>query len=104
MRPTEYPGLNPIVKTYYVYIMSSGRRTLYTGVTGNLERRVYEHRQGVVPGFISRYKVKHLVYFESMNDVHSAIKREKQIKGWSRSKRIALIISMNPRWKDLARG
>ena len=92
------------MKTYYVYMMSSGRRTLYTGITGDLRRRVWEHRHGVVPGFTTRYNVKHLVYFESTIDVRTAILREKQIKKWSRSKKIALVRSMNPRWQDLARG
>jgi putative endonuclease len=90
------------MKTYYVYIMSSRRRTLYTGVTNDLERRVYEHRNKLIDGFTKRYNVTQLVYFESTTDVLAAIGREKQIKGWSRSKKIALIQSMNPTWKDLA--
>jgi putative endonuclease len=81
------------MKTYYVYIMSSGRRALYVGVTNDLERRVHEHREKLLEGFVS---------FESFTDVHAAIAREKQIKGWSRSKKLALIRSRNPDWKDLA--
>lgn len=92
------------MRTYYVYIMSSGRRTLYVGVTGDLQRRIHEHRQKLVEGFTKRYNVNHLVYFESVTEVHQAIAREKQIKKWSRAKKIALIRSMNPKWKDLARG
>jgi putative endonuclease len=87
--------------TYYVYIMSSGRRTLYVGVTNDLERRVHEHREKLLEGFTKRYNIKHLVYFESFTDVRAAIAREKQIKGWSRLKKLALIRSRNPDWKDL---
>jgi putative endonuclease len=72
------------MKTYYVYIMSSGRQALYVGVTNDLERRVHEHREKLLEGFTKRYNIKHLVYFESFTDVHAAIAREKQIKGWSR--------------------
>ena len=90
------------MKTYYVYILSSRRRTLYTGVTSDLRRRVYQHRFKVLDGFTKRYNVTVLVYFETTNDVCAAIAREKQIKKWSRSKRIALIRSANPGWKDLA--
>src|SRR5262245_31649261 len=89
------------MKTYYVYIMASGRRTLYVGVTNDLERRVEEHRQKLNEGFTKRYNVTHLVYFESFTDVRAAIAREKQIKRWSRSKKLALIRSRNPGWKDL---
>jgi putative endonuclease len=90
------------MKTYYVYILSSRYRVLYTGVTGDLDRRVLEHRNKVRDGFTKRYNVSRLVYFESFPDVHAAIAREKQIKGWSRSKKLALIRSENPGWKDLA--
>ena len=91
------------MKTYYVYIMASGRRTLYVGVTGNLVRRVTEHRYKLVEGFTKRYNVIHLVYFESFTDVRQAIAREKQIKAWSRGKRVALVCSQNPKWRDLAK-
>ena len=89
---------------YYVYIMSSYRGTLYTGVTSDLTRRAYEHRHKLADGFTKRYNVSKLVYHESTNDIRSAIAREKQIKGWLRSKQVALIESMNPRWLDLADG
>ena len=86
---------------YYVYIMTNNSGTLYIGVTNNLERRVYEHKQGVHSGFTKRYKLTRLVYYESTSDVRAAIQREKEIKGWVRRKKIALIASMNPHWKDL---
>lgn len=89
---------------YYVYIATNKSRTLYVGVTNNLERRMYEHRQKANPGFTSRYNINKLVYFEVTSDVHSAISREKQIKGWLRSKKIVLIESVNPDWKDLSAG
>ena len=75
---------------------------LYTGVTNDLHRRVSEHRDHVVDGFTKRHNVTRLVYFESTTDILEAIAREKQIKGWSRSKKIAVVNSMNPEWKDLA--
>lgn len=89
-------------KEYYVYIMTNKSRTLYTGVTNNLMRRVYEHKNKLVAGFTSKYNIQFLVYYEAGNDVNAAIAREKQIKGWLRSKKIALIDSMNPKWKDLS--
>ena len=92
------------MKTYSVYIMSSGRRTLYVGVTGDLHRRVQQHRNKLIEGFTKQYNVTHLVYFESFHDVHDAIAREKQIKRWSRARKIALIVSTNPKWKDLSQG
>ena len=84
---------------YYVYIMSStSNYTIYTGVTNNLVRRVYEHRTGADPdGFTTKYAVKKLVYYESTHDVLSAIEREKQIKSWSRKKKNTLIAGINPR-------
>jgi putative endonuclease len=89
-------------RQYYVYIMTNGARTLYVGVTNNLVRRVYEHKEKLVPGFATRYNVTWLAYYEQTSDIASAIAREKQIKGWRRSKKVELIESMNPRWKDLA--
>ena len=89
-------------KEYYVYIMTNKSRTLYTGVTNNLIRRVHEHKNKLVPGFTSKYNIQFLVYYEAGNDINAAIAREKQIKGWLRSKKIALIDSMNPQWKDLS--
>ena len=90
------------MKTYYVYIMASKSRVLYTGVTNNLERRVYEHKNKLIEGFTNKYNVDRLVHYEETNDVNVAIAREKQIKGWLRSKKIALIESANPQWKDLS--
>ena len=89
-------------KEYYVYIMTNKSRTLYTGVTNDLMRRVYEHKNKLVKGFTSKYKIQFLVYYESTSDIHVAIAREKQIKGWLRKKKIALIDSINPTWKDLS--
>ena len=89
--------------SYYVYILSNRSRTLYTGVTNDLARRMYEHKRGLVPGFTRQYHVHQLVYFEETNDVNEAIVRERQIKGWTRARKIALIKTMNPFWNDLAR-
>jgi putative endonuclease len=82
--------------------MNNKSGTLYTGVTNNLERRIYEHKQHLVKGFTHKYNIDKLVYFEETNDINAAISREKQIKGWLRKKKIALIQSMNPGWKDLS--
>ena len=87
---------------YYTYIMASPGGTLYTGVTNNILNRVCTHKQRLIPGFTQRYNVTRLVYFEVSRDIHSAISREKQIKGWKRCKKISLIESLNPKWKDLA--
>jgi putative endonuclease len=89
---------------YYVYIMTNRSKTLDTGVTGNLERRVFEHKQGIKGEFAARYRIDRLVYFERFGDVHAAIGREKQIKGLLRMKKIGLIVSVNPEWKDLSEG
>jgi len=88
---------------YYVYIMASKRLTLYVGVTNNLMRRVNEHKKHLTEGFTKKYHVTRLVYYEETNDVNAAIAREKEIKGWLRRKKIALIKSVNPTWKDLAK-
>ena len=88
-------------KLYYVYILASRSRNLYTGVTNNLVRRIFEHDQGLVPGFTSRYRIHRLVHVESFRDVRTAIAREKQIKSWGRAKRVALIEERNPSWEDL---
>ena len=90
------------MRQYYVYIMTNKSGTLYTGVTNDLERRVYEHKRKLVPGFTSKYNITRLVYFEVTSDVHAALDREKQIKGWLRPKKISLIQSLNPGWKDLS--
>src|SRR5215831_19192618 len=86
---------------YWVYIATNGSRTLYTGITNDLERRMCEHRNSLVPGFTSRYRIDRLVYFETTSDVWAAISREKQIKGWRRLKKVALIEAINPEWADL---
>jgi putative endonuclease len=89
-------------KTYCVYILTNRyNTTLYTGVTNNLKRRVYEHRSGKGGAFTSRYNLTKLVYYEVTNDVNAAIAREKQIKAGSRQKKIDLVNSMNPEWRDL---
>ncbi len=86
----------------YVYLMANKCDTvIYTGVTSNLRKRVYEHREGLVEGFTKKYNVKKLVYYEIADDIESAIAREKQIKAGSRKKKIALIKSTNPTFKDL---
>jgi len=90
------------LKQYFVYIMTNRSGTLYTGVTNNLQRRVNEHRSGSVPGFTSIYRITHLVFYETTNNVKEAIAREKQIKGWVRKRKIELIESVNPEWEDLA--
>jgi putative endonuclease len=90
------------LREYYVYIMASHRGTLYIGVTNDLTRRVYEHRNKVAPGFTAKYNVSKLVYFESSDDVASAIARERQIKAWRRSKKVTLLENANLYWDDLA--
>src|SRR5216683_6806073 len=90
------------MREYWVYIVANIHRTLYIGVTNNLAERVYQHKNSVVPGFTSKYRIDRLVYLESTTDVNAAIAREKQLKGWVRRKKIALIESMNPQWEDLA--
>ena len=88
-------------RSFFVYIMTNRTRTLYVGVTNNLERRLYEHKQKLVPGFTAKYRIDKLVFFETTPSVLSAIEREKQIKSWRRSKKVALIEKGNPLWKDL---
>lgn len=88
---------------YWVYIVSNKyMSTIYTGVTNDIVRRVWEHRSGNIRGFTSRYKCGWLLYYEEFSDINQAIAREKQIKGWKRDKKIELIISLNPMRKDLA--
>ena len=93
-----------LTRHYYVYIMTNHSGTVYTGVTNDLHRRVYEHKGELIPGFTQKYKITQLVYYEETPDVKAAIAREKQIKGWVRSKKIALIESTNPQWQDLSEG
>ena len=87
---------------YFVYIVCSASGTLYIGMTNSIYRRALEHKRGEVEGFASKYDCTRLVYYESFDDVHRAIGREKQLKGWSRAKKIALIESKNSRWEDFA--
>jgi putative endonuclease len=89
------------LRRYYVYIMTNRSRTLYTGVTNDLRRRVQEHKEKLVPGFTQKYNITQLVYYEETPDVRAAIAREKQIKSWLRAKKVALIESVNPGWRDL---
>ena len=90
------------MRTYCVYIMSSRSRVIYVGVTNDLVRRVDQHRRGVFHGFSSRYRVTRLVYFEEFADICDAIAREKELKGWRRSRKTGLIEGRNPGWRDLA--
>ena len=89
-------------KKYYIYIITNTRNTvLYTSVTSDLKKRVYEHKSKLVSGFIKKYNIIKLVYYEVFNDIYNAILREKQIKGGSRQNKINLINKMNPNWQDL---
>lgn len=90
------------MKTFHVYILASRSRVLYVGVTGDLLRRLHQHRTHALPGFTDRYRVDRLVHYEDTTDACAAIAREKQIKGWRRSKKVALIEQSNPTWSDLA--
>ena len=91
------------MKTYYVYILASNRNgTLYTGVTNNLERRMYEHKNDLIRGFTAKYHIHQLVYYEQLNDINIALQREKQLKKWNRKWKLELIEKINPSWKDLA--
>lgn len=88
---------------YYVYILANwNNKVIYTGVTNNLERRIYEHRNKQADGFTKKYNVNKLVYFDSTTDVKAAIEKEKQIKGWTRQKKDALVEEQNPEWADLS--
>jgi putative endonuclease len=90
-------------KTYCVYILGSLSGTLYIGVTGNLHRRVFQHKFDPFEGFAKEHTIDRLLYWEAYGDVHRAIGREKQLKGWRRSKKVVLIESKNPQWVDLSR-
>ena len=91
-----------MAKEYYVYILSNYSKMLYIGVTNDLERRVYEHKKKLVKGYTSKYKLHQLVNYEDTDDIGRAIEREKHLKGWKRYKKVKLIESVNPGWKDLA--
>ena len=90
------------MRAYYLYIMASRSRVLYTGITNDIARRVHEHRHSLIPGFTSKYRITRLVYFEEFTDVREAIAREKQVKGWVRARKIRLIAQHNPTWEDRA--
>jgi putative endonuclease len=87
---------------YYVYIMTNRSGTLYVGVTNKIKKRVLQHKNKLVEGFTKKYNINKLLYYETFSDIHSAIAREKSIKGWLRSKKIELIETMNPSWTDLS--
>ncbi|MBF0479091.1 MAG: GIY-YIG nuclease family protein [Candidatus Omnitrophica bacterium] len=90
------------MNSYYVYILASNKKgTIYIGVTSDLQKRVYQHKEHLVEGFTKKYNINKLVYFEQTNDVNGAIKREKQLKKWNRAWKIRLIEEMNPNWVDL---
>jgi len=92
------------MKAFYVYMMTNQSRVvLYTGITNSLMRRVWQHQQGEIDGFTKAYKINRLVYYECFDDPRTAIAREKEIKGWRRTKKNALVERMNPRWADLSR-
>ena len=90
------------MRQYYVYILANRTKTIYTGVTNDLQRRIFEHKHLMTKGFAYKYKLTKLVYYEVGRDIKVAISREKQIKGWLRKKKIALIESVNPEWRDLS--
>lgn len=90
------------MRVFYVYILASRSGTLYVGMTNDIRRRVFEHKNHQVPGFTDQYNVDRLLYVETVTDATSAIRREKQIKAWRREKKIALIDSTNPHWCDLS--
>ena len=90
-------------RVYHVYILASRSRNLYIGVTGDLKRRVLQHKQDLVEGFTRKYRIHRLVYFEAYMDVRDALGREKQIKAWRRGKKVAPITANNPLWDDLSR-
>ena len=105
MKRYDANDIMPHMQPYWIYIMGSRNgHVVYTGVTNDLMRRVAEHRSGESEGFSKRYKCCKLLYYEEYNDVRGAIGREKEIKGWTRIKKNALIESMNPQYKDLADG
>ena len=103
-RKGEVEGSMYYEKWYWVYIMTNRSKTLYTGITGNITLRVFEHKTGAFEGFTSRYMLDRLVYWEKFKRVEDAIAREKQLKGWTKIKKIRLIVGMNPTWEDLADG
>ncbi len=100
---TEGRNLVASGRSYYVYILTNwNHKVMYIGVTNNLERRIYEHKNKLVEGFSQKYNVNKLVYFEETSDVLSALEREKEIKKWRREKKDALVLKVNENWKDLS--
>jgi len=94
--------LNRLMKGGWLYFMTNRRNgVLYSGVTSNLPRRVFEHREGLIEGFTKRYGLKRLVYYEQFDDIRDAIQREKTVKHWPRARKVRLIHAMNPEWDDL---
>ncbi|HEX6040507.1 GIY-YIG nuclease family protein [Longimicrobium sp.] len=85
-----------------VYILASAKRVLYVGMTNDLRRRLYEHKTGAIPGFTARYNIDRLVHYECTSDPNAAIRREKQLKGWKRERKVELIAAGNPEWDDLS--
>jgi putative endonuclease len=98
----DFSAPRPLMSDYYVYLLASRSRTLYIGVTNELRRRVHQHKTGQIRGFTSRYNIDRLVHFETFSDIRDAKKREKQLKGWLRQRKIDLIEAHNPEWEDLA--
>jgi len=95
--------MSEVANQYYVYILTNkGNKVLYIGVTNNIERRIFEHRNKLIEGFTKKYNLTKVVYFEVTEDIHSALEREKQLKNWHRDWKINLINSFNPDWKDLS--
>ncbi len=92
-----------MTKNYYIYLLTNwNNKVMYVGMTNNLERRVYEHKQKLIKGFTSKYNIHKLVYFEQFSNAQDAIAREKQIKKWRREKKNNLVMTLNPEWKDLS--
>src|SRR6266487_2356707 len=101
--PERSEGPHKMTKTFYVYMMTNRSRVvLYTGITNSLVRRVWEHQNGDIEGFTKKYRVNRLVYYENLDDPRHAISREKEIKGWRRAKKNALVETKNPKWADLS--
>lgn len=99
----QHPKINMGIRTYYVYILTNySNTTLYIGVTNNLEKRIYEHKNEMIDGFSKKYKLKKLIYFEDCTDIKSAIAREKQLKNWHREWKLNLIKRLNPNLADLS--
>ena len=101
-RASQY-GLQLPMNRYFVYVMANRSGTLYIGVTNNLRRRVFEHKHKLIPGFTRKYGLNRLIYFETTSDIHGAISREKQLKDWTRQKKLDLVSCTNPALADLSK-